>query len=321
MKLENKASFKEKVLGQNGLVWGFETVAIKPNTGNGDGLFNTARDFASQIGTEMDCIDALLLPDLDGEEVSINGIKKSYAYPMDYGLILRLFPNANAVIYRRTHQAGFDKHRRWIIRAAIDGFKSVIAVGNSSSKKSYSGISPLEFASLVQQISERGLADIIQGGICIPSRANELERMLQKESAGISYFVTQYLFESANIDRLYEEYKRKSEETGKPVPRIVIGVTPITGEKNYSFLTNKLRVAIPEDARNKIFSDDKGTIESSIRYISELLKRFFDKYQKDESVRFGVYVGYTSAKSLPASVEMFGRLREELRGYSSRSSN
>ena len=75
MKLENKAAFKEKVLGQNDLVWGFETVVIKPNTG--DGLFNAARDFTSQIGAEIGRVDALLLPDLDCEEVSINGIKKS----------------------------------------------------------------------------------------------------------------------------------------------------------------------------------------------------------------------------------------------------
>ena len=321
--LENRLLFRDKVLGNARLVWGFEVVAppINPKSTSQESNAVMAADaLLNSLGAEINSIDVFLMPDLDPGEVGSNGKQpKAYIPPREYARLLRKNrADLETVIYRRTRQADINEQELWLIETARMGFTDIIPVGGDSSRKSYVGPSPIEFAGIINKLNKKRTTNYFQGAICIPSRGTEreLDGMLEKEKAGISYFVTQYLFETSNIGVVYDQYKRKSEEFDKLPKRILIGITPITGGKNCEFLIGTLRVIVPDDVKNKILQYKNGPVEGSINYVTDILKRFFDEiYKKENNAKFGIYVGYTNSKFLGASIELFGRLKQELAGY------
>lgn len=333
--LENRIPLRDKILGSRNLVWSFEVVP--PATTEEDVVQKRAEEVFESIGSEIGNIDALLLPDVDNEEVGVNGAtwqRKLHTKPREYAELLKKVTEekkafVEMVLHRRTVATQANEHEIWLTETANMGYSHLIPVGGDSSERKYVGPNPIEFTKIVCDLNVRGTTTYFLGGICIPTRgmvqrgnrtftANptlELRKMLEKEVAGISYHVTQILYETSNLERMFELYKQECERNGQHAKRILLGVTPITGAKNCEFL-EWLGVVLPKEVKEYILNGNEAVTERSIKYVIDMLKRFFDKiYRRDNNAKFGVYVESVQQKSLGASVELFGRLRESLISY------
>lgn len=102
-------------------------------------------------------------------------------------------------------QAEFDA---WLTHALDVGIRNVVLVGGNKSSVAYRGISVLQ--ANVQAVA----AGAVVGNICIPDRAGELERLVNKTRAGCSFFTTQILFESATLNALLAAYDAACREEG-----------------------------------------------------------------------------------------------------------
>lgn len=322
-----RASLRDKILGNSKLVFGFEVV---PPVNNGEGIIReNARVVLETIGSEISSIDALLLPDVDNEETGANGRiwnRNVAMQPRDYAEILKETTikkdvPVDIMLHRRTVATPSSEQKIWLVETARMGYLNIIPVGGDSSTKRYVGISPIEFARMAQSIAG---VDYLLGAICIPTRGMmprqttlfapnpELEpsKMLEKENAGISYHVTQILYEIQHLERMYNMYRQRCEDLGRMPSRILIGVAPIT--KNFKFL-EWLGVVVPEEAKARILRANDGIAQRSIQYIVDMLKGFFDKlHNQDSKTKLGVYVECINPRNLGISVELFGRLRESL---------
>jgi 5,10-methylenetetrahydrofolate reductase len=105
------------------------------------------------------------------------------------------------------------------------GIQNVVLVGGESSQIRYPGPSVLETA---EQARAAELPTCL-GGITIPSRLGEGERIRRKQTAGLDFFTTQVLFDSNDIVWLIQQLNGVE-------ARVFLSFAPVTHSKDLQFL-------------------------------------------------------------------------------------
>lgn len=105
------------------------------------------------------------------------------------------------------------------------GLENIILVGGEASGVSYPGPSVTETAALVRS---EGLP-VALGGITIPSRKNESDRIRAKAKAGIDFFTSQILFDSNDVVWLVQRLNGVE-------ARIFLSFAPVTHRRDLQFL-------------------------------------------------------------------------------------
>jgi 5,10-methylenetetrahydrofolate reductase len=330
MSEEHPNGFKP-MLTQPGILSAFEIVP--PELGSSEEqVQDSTHTFFTKLGTTINSIDAFLLPDMDPNEVGSDGTTKSYRKPTLESSDFAKYLNSTSPVkqsavttipFRRTVKS--EDNAEWLQSIYYDGLSNIVFAGGHSRNVSYSGPSPTEFVEIAYGLD---LSDLVIGGLCIPTRGRilrngytepDLEReprtLLKKQKAGMGMFVTQYIGEAENIIGVAERYiDLCNEQSFKPNP-IIMGFSPVMGERNLNFL-EWLGVYYPEEIKKNLFESDTGvvdrSIDNSVRIFEKMLNYVSSKINK---IPIGFYVGGTAVKHLGASVELFGRLNEVARQY------
>ena len=80
--------------------------------------------------------------------------------------------------------------------------ENLILVGGESSKIQYEGLSVNSASEYITRDLNSGRFDFFCGGIAIPSRNIESEKLLRKGSNGVEFFTTQVLYDSKKIKKM-----------------------------------------------------------------------------------------------------------------------
>jgi hypothetical protein len=124
----------------------------------------------------------------------------------------------------------------WFRETVADfGISNFILVGGESPDIAYPGPSVVEAA---RQVREAGLP-VSLGGISIPSRLHEDERMRSKTAAGLSFFTTQVLFDSNDVVWLIQKLNGLE-------ARLFLSFAPVSHPRDLKFL-RWLGADIPAD--------------------------------------------------------------------------
>jgi 5,10-methylenetetrahydrofolate reductase len=123
------------------------------------------------------------------------------------------------------------------------GVEHVVLVGGESSEIRYPGPTVMEAA---EQAKASGLGQSL-GGITIPSRLHEADRIRRKQSAGISFFTTQVLFDSNDIVSLVQQLNGLE-------ARVFLSFTPISHPRDLEFL-RWLGADVPPDLDRFLLQD------------------------------------------------------------------
>lgn len=159
------------------------------------------------------------------------------------------------------------------LRETHDGFgvRYLVLVGGESSKIRYPGPSVQETARLAQAA---GL-DYFLGGISIPSRTHEPQRIRAKHECGLRFFTTQVLFDSNDVVWLVKSL------SGLDV-RLFLSFAPISHPRDVDFL-RWLGADVPEDVVHYILENQRGTttarkdsVERSIDLATRILADVFE---------------------------------------------
>lgn len=133
------------------------------------------------------------------------------------------------VVYEPDQAAWFRK------TAGEYGIQHVVLVGGETSEVRYPGPSVLE---TVDQLKTIRLS-VSLGGITIPSRLHEADRIRRKHAAGITFFTTQVLFDSNDIVSLIQRLNGLE-------ARIFLSFAPVSQERDLAFL-RWLGADLPQD--------------------------------------------------------------------------
>jgi 5,10-methylenetetrahydrofolate reductase len=192
------------------------------------------------------------------------------------------------------------------------GIRNLVLVGGESSSIHYPGPSVLEAAELLRAAGHAGAL----GGISIPSRRTEAERIRRKKAAGLDFFTTQVLFDANDIVWLIQRLN------GLEV-RVFLSFAPVSHPGDLQFL-RWLGADIPPDLDRFLLRDgasaaDPGSsvaarqaaqavcLERSLDLAQRILMEVFDNLPPDPPA-LGLNVEHINRRNFGPAVKMLERL-------------
>ena len=251
------------------------------------------RDVASQV-------DAINIPEI--REETRNGASKRQMKqrmpPREFAQAIRAAVKVETVVNRVTvHECAADQ-RRWLREGFRKyGIRNVILVGGESAGVGYPGPSVAEMAALAV---EENLPFLL-GGITIPHRTGEAERVREKQARGIRFFTTQVLLDSKDVVRLVRELN------GLPV-RVLLSFTPVSNEKDLDFL-EWLGVEIPPAFRELIrkAGSPQEAVERSLGLARKILTEVYET-APSHGLALGLQVERITKRNSAAARRMLSEL-------------
>ncbi len=177
-----------------------------------------------------------------------------------------------------------------------------ILVGGESRDRRYHGPHPADAAKLVKSL---GLP-VSLGGITIPSRVNEPDRIRTKNAQGVQFFTSQVMFDSNDLVWLVQRLNGVQ-------ARIFISFAPVSIRRDLEFL-RWLGVDIPGDLDRFLLGSAQGDppseeicVERSINMAQRILMDVFDNLPSDPPL-IGLNIEYITRRNFRPALQMLDRL-------------
>jgi len=180
----------------------------------------------AEVRKVRNSVDAINLPEIRDENRSSERTHRFVprVEPRLFGARLRSEAGADVVVNRGVVYE--PDPLDWFRQTREDfGIEHVVLVGGESSRIRYPGPSVVEAA---EQVRSAGLP-LSLGGISIPSRLHEAERIRRKNAAGLIFFTTQVLFDSNDIVSLVQQLNGLE-------ARLFLSFSPVSHPRDLEFL-------------------------------------------------------------------------------------
>jgi len=290
-------ALKDKLLDPSVPVIFFEQVppaADKPES---------ADSVIAELGKVTGLVDAINLPEIHDEARKGDRTYKfvSRLEPRLLGARIRRELKADAVINRVVvHEAD---QLSWFNRTCGEfGIENYVLVGGEFPDVIYPGPNVVEAA---QQIRAARLPACL-GGITIPSRAYESDRIRAKNAAGLEFFTSQILFDSNDVVWLVQRLNGLA-------ARIFLSFAPVSHPGDLKFL-RWLGVDIPPDLDRFLLHGKEGSaapaeacFERSLNLAQRVLMDVFDNLPPDPPA-LGLNVEHINQRNYHGAVRMLERL-------------
>ena len=248
-------------------------------------------------------VDAINIPEIHDEDRPGERTSKfiERVEPRLLGSRLRRELGMDAVINRVTVHD--QEPERWF-RETLEswGIAHWVLVGGESKEIRYPGPNPGEAATLVKSLK----LPVSLGGITIPSRVNEPDRIRAKHAQGLEFFTSQVMFDSNDLVWLIQRLNGVE-------ARIFISFAPISNRRNLEFL-RWLGADIPRDLDRFLLGPEKGEpapaatcLERSINLAQRILMDVFDNLPPDPPP-IGLNIEHITAKNFTPALAMLDRL-------------
>ena len=290
---------KDKILNPHLPVVFFEMVP--PVKGKPEALESTMQE----VGRIRKLADAINLPEIHDEA---RGGERTFKFvpriePRVLGGKIRKELGIDVVLNRCVvYEAD---QARWV-QETQDQFdiSNFILVGGESSQIKYPGPSVLETA---RDVRAAGL-QVALGGISIPSRTQEADRIRRKVAEGLCFFTTQVLFDSNDIVWLVQRLNGLE-------ARIFLRFAPVSHHRDIDFL-RWLGADVPADLDRFLI---KGTAEEKpAHHAEEAFERCLDLAQRilmdvfdnlpPDPPPLGINIEHINRRNLKFAVRMLERL-------------
>jgi len=176
-----------------------------------------------------------------------------------------------------------------------------VLVGGESKEIRYPGLNPGEAARLIKSL---GLP-VSLGGITIPSRVNEPERIRKKHAQGVEFFTSQVMFDSNDLVWLIQRLNGVE-------ARVFISFAPVSNPRDLQFL-RWLGVDIPHDLDRFLIGPAHGAataetcLERSINLAQRILMDVFDNLPPDPPP-IGLNIEHVTKRNFSPALAMLDRL-------------
>lgn len=187
------------------------------------------------------------------------------------------------------------------------GIRYLVLVGGDSSEVNYPGYSVCEASEFIK----KRYPDIELGGITIFTRPYEVERIIRKINSGITYFVSQIIYETANMKQVLLHLRKRLSEEGLEPPKVFISLALASRNKDIEFM-KWLGVEFPSAVKSYLLEDGKDVQKRT----SEVLERILDetfRFTKQEKINLGFNVEYVMYNNLGLSTELITKIKRRMR--------
>jgi 5,10-methylenetetrahydrofolate reductase len=205
----------------------------------------------------------------------------------------------------------WKEQQQWLTETYTKyGIHNFVFVGGESHTVNYPGLPVTEAVKKVTQQFHSQFQDILIGGITIPTRKNEAERVSQKSIAGVEYFTTQILYETGAIKNLLKQYWELCQKEHMIPKTILLSFAPITMVRDIELL-DWLGVGIPQETREKLTTGWLGMGWRSMQICQDNLEDILDFVKKNNiSVPIGLNVEHVSLHNFETSFDLLAKLSD-----------
>ena len=254
----------------------------------------------AEVMKVRDLVDAINLPEIHDES---RGTERTHRFiervePRVLGARILKDLSTEIVINRVVVHDG-DSESWFRETSEKFGIQHIVLVGGESAEIKYPGPTPTEASALVRSAA----LPISLGGITIPSRPNEADRIRSKNAAGISFFTSQILFDSNDIVWLVQRLNGLE-------ARIFLSFAPVSHPRDLEFL-RWLGADIPQNLDRFLLQGEAGSTESCFERSLDLAQRIlmdvFDNLPPDPPP-IGLNVEHINQRNFPSAVRMLERL-------------
>jgi hypothetical protein len=153
------------------------------------------------------------------------------------------------------------------------------------------------------------------GAVTIPERhevlKDEDKRILDKASCGVSYFISQCVFNVGYAKQVVEDLSRTCKEGNVKVPTVIFTLAVCGSEKTLSFM-EWLGIHVP-DYLQEDFRGAENMLEKSVQVCLDIASEL-TAFCADRSIPFGFNIESVAVKNdeIEASVYMVNKVREIL---------
>jgi 5,10-methylenetetrahydrofolate reductase len=182
------------------------------------------------------------------------------------------------------------------------GIQNVVLVGGESREVRYPGPGVAQAAEMVRSAQ----LPFCLGGITIPSRIHEADRIRAKHAAGLDFFTTQILFDSNDIVWLIQRLNGLS-------ARIFLSFAPVSHPGDLRFL-RWLGADIPQELDRFLLQSDQGApaaaetcFERSLSLAQRTLMDVFDNLPPDPPP-LGLNIEHINQRNYKGAVKMLETL-------------
>jgi len=263
-------------------------------------------------------IDAINIPEVHDEnergERPIQNLERAEA--REFGRLLQDSVGIEAIVNRVTVHDDFESQKNWIKETFYDyDIENLILVGGESSKIQYDGLSVNSASEYITRDLNSGRFDFFCGGISIPSRKVESEKLLKKGSNGIEFFTTQVLYDSKKIKKMLKHYNDLCKKNQVLPRRILLSFAPVSSKKNIDFL-KWLGVEIPLQTEKRLISEDSNMTNESLKIATEILEDILESNEKNKiNVPVGLNVEHIMSYNFQHSINMLQELSKIYRKF------
>lgn len=274
---------------------------VPPPTGKPEAL----KSAMSEVAKIKDLADAINLPEIHDES---RGSDRTFKFveriePRFLGAKIRREFDLDVVVNRCVvYEAD---QARWI-RETQSNFdiSNLVLVGGESSDIKYPGPGVIETA---REVRAAGL-QVAMGGISIPSRAHEVDRIRRKVAAGLCFFTTQVLFDSNDIVWLIQRLNGLD-------ARVFLSFAPVTHHRDIVFL-RWLGADVPADLDRFLINKTSEEISSHhaeeafercLNLAQRILMDVFDNFPPDPPP-LGINIEHINRRNLGFAVRMLDKL-------------
>jgi 5,10-methylenetetrahydrofolate reductase len=246
-------------------------------------------------------VDGVNLPEIHDEERGAERTSKFVprVEPRAFGSRIQRELGAEVVLNRVVVHD--PKPEIWFRETCLErGLRHIVLVGGESTGARYPGPSVMEAAALVR----RERLPITLGGITIPSRKNESDRIRIKSRAGVDFFTSQILFDSNDVVWLMQRLNGLQ-------ARIFLSFAPVSHRRDLQFL-RWLGADIPQDLDRFLLGSEEGApaatcLERSLDLAQRILMDVFDNLPPDPPP-LGLNIEHINRRNFSPAIKMLDRL-------------
>jgi 5,10-methylenetetrahydrofolate reductase len=222
-------------------------------------------------------------------------------------VLAKTCPNALPVLNKISVRIPRPEFERWVEKVYEQGVRHLIIVGGELPDYPYPGYSVTDAASWIKS----SFKDMKVGGITIFTRPHEAERIAAKMNSGIDFFVSQIIYETANLKHvLIELDKILPGGSSERFPDIYVSLAPAARIRDIEFMM-WLGVEIPSAILAYLAKDDEEVEERTFEINMRVQEEIFEFISK-KGYRLGFNVEHVIYTNLGLSERLLEEITERM---------